>query len=59
MAIHDVDMNGGSSAALSRGHLVCQVGEVGGEDGGKQLDHGVSGRRTLRKRNALTGQVYQ
>ena len=39
MAVHDVDVDDGAAAALGRGNLVGQVGEVGGEDGGKQLDH--------------------
>jgi len=39
MAIHDVDMDDGAATELSRGNLVGQVGEVGGEDGGEKLDH--------------------
>jgi hypothetical protein len=36
------------------------VGEVGGEDGGKQLDHGVFQLWEARlRRQSLTGQVYQ
>jgi hypothetical protein len=34
-------VDNGAAAALSRGYFVRQVGEVGGEDGGKQLDHSV------------------
>ena len=39
VAVHDVDMDDGSATAFGCGNLVGEVREVGGQDGGEQLDH--------------------
>ena len=39
VAVHDVDVEEGGSAAFGRGDLVGEMGEVRGEDGCGQFDH--------------------
>src|ERR1035437_1697450 len=38
VAVHDVDMDDGAAAALSRGYFIGKVREVGGEDGEAEFD---------------------
>ena len=57
MSVHDIDVDGCGATALGCGYLVGQVGEVGGEDGGKQLDHGLF--MGTSKGKSPSGQVYQ
>jgi hypothetical protein len=40
VAVHHVHVDDGSAAALGAGDLVGEVGEVRGEDGEGQFDHG-------------------
>jgi hypothetical protein len=44
VAVHDVDVDDGAAAALGCGDLVGEVGEVRGEDGEAEIDHGPGSR---------------
>jgi VWFA-related protein len=41
VAVHDIDVEDGGSAAFGRGDLVGEMREVRGEDGSCQFDHGL------------------